>query len=84
MMHPARTFAALCVALIITGCSRAPAIDVMGSLFPAWLLCICLGALFTAITHMLLARWRINLLFPFLTYPSLAAFYTFAIWLIFY
>ncbi len=84
MMRPARTFAALCVALIITGCSQAPAVDVMGSLFPAWLLCIGLGALFTAITRWLLARRRINLLFPFLTYPSLAAVYTFAIWLTFF
>lgn len=74
----------LCAVLAITGCSRAPAIDVMGSLFPAWILCIALGALLTAGTHWLLTRRNIYLVFPLLTYPCLAAAYTFSIWLIFF
>ena len=84
MSRPARALGALAAALILTGCSQAPAVDVMGSLFPAWLLCIGLGGVLTAITHWLLGRRRINLHFPFLTYPCLAVVYTFAIWLIFY
>jgi hypothetical protein len=75
---------AACIAGMSSGCSQAPAIDVMGSLFPAWLLCIALGTLAAVLTHWLLLRYRIQLLFPFLTYPCLAAIFTFAIWLLFF
>jgi hypothetical protein len=74
----------LCAALAITGCTQAPAIDVMGSLFPAWILCIALGALLTAGTRWLLMRQKIYLALPFLTYPCLGAVYTFTIWLCFF
>jgi YtcA family len=75
---------ATCIALMSCGCSHAPAIDVMGSLFPAWLLCIALGTLAAILNRWLLLRYRIQLLFPFLAYPCLAAVYTFAIWLVFF
>jgi hypothetical protein len=84
MIRAKRIFAPTGVILAMAGCSKAPAIDVMGSLFPAWLLCIVLGTLLTAATHWFLARQRFNLLFPFVTYPCLAAAYTFTIWLIFF
>ena len=70
------------LSLMCSGCSRAPAIDVMGSLFPAWLLCIALGILLAVITHWLLLRFRIQLVFSALAYPFLAAAFTFAIWLV--
>jgi hypothetical protein len=70
------------LALMSSSCSQAPAIDVMGSLFPAWLLCIALGTLAAVLSRWLLLRYRIQLLFPFLAYPCLAAVYTFAIWLL--
>jgi hypothetical protein len=69
---------------MIGGCSQAPSIDVMGSLFPAWLLCIALGTLAAVLSRWLLLRYRIQLLFPFLAYPCLAAAFTFAIWLVFF
>ena len=79
-----RNVGGLCLVLAISGCSQAPAIDVMGSLFPAWLLCIALGALLATVTRWQLTRHRISLLFPFLIYPCLAAAYTFTIWLVFF
>lgn len=72
------------VILLPCGCSEAPAFDIMGSLFPAWLLCIALGTLLAALTRWLLARRRIHLLFPVIAYASLAAVFTFSIWLIFF
>jgi hypothetical protein len=75
---------AVLAAFALAGCSRAPAIDVMGSLFPAWLLCIAFGAILTAGTHWLLMRRKIYLLVPFFTYPCMAAAYTFLIWLVFF
>jgi len=38
----------------------------------------------TALTHLVLSRLRVKLSFPALVYPSLAALYTFALWLIFF
>jgi hypothetical protein len=70
--------------LLPCGCSEAPAFDIMGSLFPAWILCIALGIVLAAITRWVLARWRVRLLFPVIAYPSLAAVFTFTIWLIFF
>jgi hypothetical protein len=43
MMRRTGTSAAISLILMtIIGCEQAPAVDVMGSLFPAWLLCIAL------------------------------------------
>ena len=82
--HADRYLLAICLALMSSGCSQAPAIDVMGSLFPAWLLCIALGILSAALSRLLLFRYRINLRFPFLAYTCLAASFMFAIWLMFF
>ena len=76
--------AATCIALMTCGCSEAPAFDVMGSLFPAWLLCIVLGSLLAVVTRWLLVHYRIQLLFPLLVYSCLAAVFTFTIWLAFF
>jgi hypothetical protein len=74
-----------CVTLLLCGgCSQAPAFDIMGSLFPAWILCIALGTLLAALTRWLLARRQIHLLSPVIAYPSLAAVFAFTIWLIFF
>jgi len=79
-----RACSATCTAVICSGCSQSPAIDVMGSLFPAWLLCIALGTLAAVVSRWLLRRYRIQLLFPSLAYPCLAAVFTFTIWLLFF
>ena len=84
MIWKSRRFLVTHLAMVVTGCSQAPAIDVMGSQFPAWLVCIVLGAVLTGCTHWLFIRRKLHLIFPFLTYPCLAAAYTFAIWLIFF
>ena len=87
MMHVSRNqlllLAASCAALMLAGCSHAPTYDVMGSLFPAWLVCIALGTVLTVLARWLL-RNRVALLFPVLAYPCLAAVFIFAIWLIFF
>jgi hypothetical protein len=85
MIRKTGNSAAISLILIaIIGCSQAPAVDVMGSLFPAWLLCIALGAVFATVTHWILTRRVINLPVPFLRYPCLGAVYAFTIWLTFF
>jgi hypothetical protein len=78
------SYAAACAALMTSGCSQAPSVDIMGSLFPAWLLCVVLGILLAVAGRWLLLRARIAILFPVLVYPCLAAGLTFAIWLVFF
>ena len=71
-------------ALPLASCSRAPSIDVLGSFFPAWLVCLTLAVLLTALTRWVLLRFHMTLDLAVLAYPSLAALFTFALWLIFF
>jgi hypothetical protein len=68
-------------AFFLTGCGRAPSFDVLGSFFPGWLACLGLGILLTAAARWLLLRLHIVIAFPVLTYPSLTALFSFALWL---
>jgi hypothetical protein len=71
-------------ALPLASCSRAPSVDALGSFFPAWLVCTTLGVLVTVLTRWVLLRFHMSLDLAVLAYPSLAAFFTFALWLIFF
>ena len=64
--------------------TRAPSFDLLGSFFPAWLICLALALLLTAAARWLLSRAHILIAVPVLTYPSLTALFTFALWLIFF
>ena len=66
--------------LLLTGCGRAPAFDVLGSFFPAWLVCFAVAILLTILCRALLQP-RVEIAFPVLVYPSLTAIFTFALWL---
>jgi NhaP-type Na+/H+ or K+/H+ antiporter len=68
-------------ASFLTGCGRAPSFDILGSFFPAWLVCLALGVVLTAAARWLLSRVRIVIALPVLTYPSLTALFAFALWL---
>ncbi len=59
---------------------RAPTIDVLGSFFPAWLVCLAVGLTLTAVARWLLLRLDVELAIPVLTYPSLTAIFTFTLW----
>jgi hypothetical protein len=70
--------------LPLAGCSRAPSFDILGSFFPAWLLCLLAGLLLTVCVRWLLLRLGIVLALPVLVYPSLTALITFGLWLAFF
>ena len=74
----------LLVAPLLAGCSRAPAFDVLGSFFPAWLVCFFLAVGITSLARLALSRLHMTVPFAVLVYPSLAALFTFALWLIFF
>jgi hypothetical protein len=65
--------------LMLIGCVRAPSFDVLGSFFPAGLICFAIGVLFAVICRALLQS-RVEIAFPVLVYPSLTAIFTFALW----
>jgi hypothetical protein len=70
--------------LLLTSCGRAPAVDVLGSFFPAWLICLVVAILFTAAGRLVLLRFDMNVALPVIFYPSFTAFFTFALWLVFF
>ena len=70
--------------IVVAGCGRAPSFDILGSFFPAWLVCLAAGLLLTVAFRWLLLRIQIVIAAPILTYPSLTALITLALWLAFF
>lgn len=68
-------------ALWLTGCGRAPAFDIVGSFFPAWMVCFAVATVLTVISRALLNRY-VEIAWPVLIYPSLAAIFSCALWLV--
>ncbi|HTC33586.1 MAG TPA: YtcA family lipoprotein [Bryobacteraceae bacterium] len=64
--------------------SRAPSFDIIGSFFPAWLVCFAAALLLTVAARWLLLRLHVALAWPVLAYPSLTVVFTLALWLIFF
>jgi hypothetical protein len=70
----------------ICGCGDAPSFNILGSYFPAWLVCILIGIVVSAASGLCLSagnrqkliRWSI------VTYPCLAASIAFTLWLLLY
>ena len=69
---------------LLAGCSRAPSVDILGSFFPAWLVCFIVAIVLTALVRLALLRLHIKAALPMLLYPSLTAVFTTLLWLIFY
>jgi hypothetical protein len=66
--------------------SHAPSLDVFGSFFPIWMLCIAAAVLLTLAARFLLIRARLEPeLGPrIIIYPSMVALLACAIWLLFF
>jgi hypothetical protein len=79
-----RLLALLLVTPLLSSCSRAPSVEVLGSFFPAWLVCFLVAIVLTALARLALLRLRVKAALPMLLYPSLAAFFTFLLWLLFF
>ena len=70
--------------VLFTSCTRAPSFNIVGSFFPAWLVCLIVAVLLTVFTGWLLLRLHVPVAVPAVTYPSLTALLTFALWLVFF
>jgi hypothetical protein len=74
----------LSAVLLLTSCGRAPSFDILGSFFPAWLVCLASALLLTGAVRWLCLRIHVPLALPVLTWPSLSALFAFVIWLAFF
>ena len=70
----------------LTGCGHAPSIDIIGSFFPVWMLCLTIAVILTFIARMFLRKFQLETeVGPLaLFYPSLVTLFTSVLWLIFF
>jgi hypothetical protein len=89
-MHPAKLIClSIGLVLMLTGCGaddHSPTVDIIGSYFPAWIICIVLGLALTLITRQVLIGLKLNAhLHPApLVYVSMLVFFTMILWLAFF
>jgi hypothetical protein len=71
------------IALPVAACNYAPTMDLLGSYFPAWMLCAVLGIVTAVVIRQILGVTGINdyVLAPLLTYAALAMSATLLAWL---
>jgi len=84
---------AVCAALLVVAFLAAqlfsrhsPTVDILGSYFPAWMVCIVSGLTLTLVAHWIVQMCHLK---PYLgpaplIYSSLAIIFTFATWILFY
>ena len=71
-------------ALLLAGCAHSPTLDVLGSYFPAWMVCIVLGLILTVLTRQFLIGFKLNvhLRLAGLVYVCMTVLWTLATWLL--
>jgi hypothetical protein len=74
------------IGLVCAGCSRAPSINVLGSFFPAWMVCIIAAVVLAFVVRFLLLKFKLesevgNL---GLFYPCVVIFLACGLWLLFF
>lgn len=83
-----RRFASVASLLLIllSGCTRSPDFNILGSYFPSWIFCVTGGIVLSAMIRLLLLRLSIEHQFrPLaLVYPCLACFFACSFWLLFF
>ena len=87
MTYPRRAqFAIAGACLLLGGCSHAPSIDIIGSFFPVWMLCLAIAVPLAFGVRALLVRFQFeNEVGPLaLFYPCVVLLFTSLLWLIFF
>jgi hypothetical protein len=72
--------------LLCNGCARAPAIDIIGSFFPVWMLCLTVSIVLAGVLRMLLLHFKLEPeIEPVaLFYPCVVILLSSLFWLIFF
>jgi YtcA family len=79
----------LLISLLLAGCrtdAHSPTVDVLGSYFPAWMICIVISLALTLVARQFLIGFKLDThLRPApLVYLCLMIFFTLAVWLLFF
>jgi len=76
----------LAACLCLTACGRAPAINIIGSFLPAWMICLTAGVILAFPVRSILLRYRLETeVGPrALFYPCAVILMTCLLWLIFF
>jgi hypothetical protein len=82
----ARAFWPTAIALPVAACDSAPTLNLLGSYFPAWMLCAVIGIVTAVVIRQILAVAGINdyVVAPLLTYAGLAVSATLLAWLLWF
>ncbi len=72
--------------LLCAGCGRAPAVDIIGSFFPVWMVCLTIAIILASILRVILLRYQFESeIGPVaLFYPSVVILLSSLLWLIFF
>jgi YtcA family len=83
---PAHSLSIGGVCLLCGGCARAPAIDVIGSFFPVWMVCLIISIVVTSVLRVVLVRRQLEpAIEPVaLFYPCVVLLLSCLLWLIFF
>ena len=77
---------AMAVSMYCAGCGRAPSVDIIGSFFPVWMVCLAVAVVLTFVVRYLLMRYKLETEVGPLAifYPCAVVLLTSLLWLIFY
>jgi len=81
-----KTLTLLTLGLSCAGCNGAPAIDVLGSFFPAWMVCIIAAVVLAFVVRYFLLKYRLETEVGHLAifYPCVVIFSACGLWLLFF
>ncbi len=81
-----RTSSLLLFAGLLTGCNRNPNVEIVGSYFPGWMVCLVAGVALAGVVHALLRRRGAHLSVghPAAVYPAMVVLFTCVLWLCFF
>jgi hypothetical protein len=70
----------------LTGCARAPSVDIIGSYFPVWMICLTAAVILAFVFRKVLVRFKLEPhLGPVaLFYPCLVVLFSCLLWLTFF
>jgi hypothetical protein len=76
--------ASLFAAVLLTGCARSPTFNILGSFFPAWLVCLAAGTALAAGAYQAFIYLKLAKDIPWsiVVYPCIAIFFACTFWLI--
>jgi hypothetical protein len=81
-----KVFGALLSFTLASGCNHVPSQDILGSFFPAWMLCALVGILLTVVVRQIVIRTGVDAFvhMRLILYLGLAMSLTFFMWVAWY